>query len=85
MTIQDWQNNPDKCRRQFLREIRDRLAMSEHPCSDSSSDENCPCEDKCAYRQHFDELERVKAMDVQAVDDEQITILQESLEQIDVD
>ncbi len=85
MTITDWQNNPEKCRRQLLREIRDRLAMSTHPCSDSSTDEHCPCVDKCAYKQHFDEFERVKAMDMQAIADEQILLLQESREQVDGD
>ncbi len=85
MTITDWQNNPEKCRRQLLREIRDRLAMSTHPCSDSSTDENCPCVDKCAYKQHYDEFERVKAMDMRAIADEQILLLQESREQADGD
>ena len=79
MTITDWQDNPEKCKRLLLRQIRDSLAMSTHPCKDTSTDTNCPCTGICAYKQHFDEFERVKAMDAQLLADEQILLLQENI------
>jgi hypothetical protein len=77
MTIEDWQNRPDRCKRTLLGQIRDRLSMSTHPCSDSSNDENCPCSDICAYKQHFDEFKRVKKLSVEDLAAEQIALLEQ--------
>jgi hypothetical protein len=86
MTIEDWQNRPDRCKRDLLARIRDRLSMSTHPCSDSSSDENCPCRDICAYKQHFDEFKRVKELAVEELAAEQIALLEQEVEeQVDGD
>ncbi|MFI4912436.1 MAG: hypothetical protein ACIAQZ_12285 [Sedimentisphaeraceae bacterium JB056] len=79
MTIEDWQNRPQQCKRILLGQIRDRLSMSTHPCSDCSSDANCPCSDICAYKQHFDEFKRVKDLSAEELASEQIALLEQEI------
>lgn len=77
MTIEDWQNEPGKSKRRLLAELSEKLAIAEHPCADCTTDEECPCGDICAYKRHYDELTRVKALRAQQLAAEKIAEINE--------